>query len=142
MSVNNETCQAVRAALQDKAALVALARAAQSATAGMGEGRYSDDELAQLVHGFTVLIDEALDGRADAFDLFIETAVPGLLADGQTPSALVAGSATFVTLVTAHVLDRVPAPVRGEVAVWLAVYFGRYCGAVAAVSSTTPASSA
>ena len=113
--------------------LLALARDVVGATQEMGPERYTDHELQQLLNGFQTLVAEALaDAGTENFDLFIETAIPGLVAEGQSMESLAHAAATFGVLVSLQLAEGVAPEHRPVADRWLAGFFGRYVRAVAA----------
>lgn len=107
--------------------LLAAAEHVVAATPSMGPGRYSRDQLEQLLNGFCALLREALEESGnDTYEIFMETAVPAMVADGQTTGSLVQGSAAFATLLSMHLDEAVPAEHREGARSWLSRFFGRY----------------
>lgn len=90
-----------------------------------------DDAADQLLRAFVALLREALEGGREQRELVIPTAVPALVAAGQTTLEIVEGHVTFFMLLSAQLLDVVEADVRDEAAVWLARYAGEYVREVA-----------
>ena len=119
----------------DPDALFRVAREVVAGTPSFGPERYSDEELHQLLNGFRTLLAEAMeDGGSDTYGFFLETAVPSLVADGQTSESLVHAAAAFGALLSMHLIQAV-APERQEDArSWLARFFGRYVADVAAAA--------
>jgi hypothetical protein len=112
-------------------ALLSTAEAVVATTPSMAAGRYSREELKQLLNGFSALLKEALEERgSETYELFLSTAVPGMIADGQTTETLVEASASFGTLISMDLVAAVPEEHREAAAVWLAQFFGRYAGDV------------
>lgn len=98
-----------------------------ASTPSMGAGLYSRAELKQLLNGFCALLKEALEEQGSkTYELFITTAVPGMVADGQTTGSLVEASASFGTLISMDLVAAVPDEHREPAAAWLARFFGRY----------------
>ena len=96
--------------------------------------RYSDEELHQLLNGFEAMVVEALEGRGtQTRDLFVETAIPAVLAAGESPSGLVHNTVGFAILLTTHLLDSLPPEHRTEAGDWLAHFFADYCARLTGV---------
>ncbi len=107
-------------------ALLSAVETVVAATPSMG-GRYSREELKQLLNGFSALLKEALEDRgSETYDFFIETAVPGMVADGQPTESLLQASASFGTLISTDLSGALPREHREAAATWLAMFFGRY----------------
>ncbi len=116
--------------------MVDLAQRAASVTPEMGAGRYSREELEQLIRGFEALLLEELFQRGrETRELFMETAIPGLVGDGQRVASLTHASTTFSLLVAVEVLDEIGPEHRPGATVWLADFFGGYVSEVAAVAT-------
>jgi hypothetical protein len=86
----------------------------------------------QFVHAFAELLREALRGERAQRDLVMETAVPALVANGQTPLELLRGHVSFYMALQPHLLDAVPADLRLEAGRWLARYAADYTHEVVA----------
>ena len=121
--------EALRAAIAEsrdgwmRAGERAVAASPELAAASLG-----DDDLNQLLNGFEALMLEALEERGDETRrLFLETAVPALVAGGQTPASLVHGAAAFSVLLATEIVPLVSEEHRGETAGWLAGFLGAYC---------------
>lgn len=107
--------------------LLAAAERVVAMTPSMGPERYSREQLEQLLNGFSALLEEALEeAGSDTYELFIETAIPAVVADGQTTRSLVHASAAFGTLLSMHLVDAVPPEHREAARSWLSMFFGRY----------------
>lgn len=99
------------------------------------EGRYTDEDVDQIVHAFGSALREALleEGTA-ARDLLIEGVIPAVLEQGETAATLARSSALFGVLLAGDVAPRLPAESR-EVAVgWLAAFFGDWANDVVAAA--------
>lgn len=96
-------------------------------TPSMGSGYYSPAELRQLLNGFRAVLTEALEEREPETDtFFMETAVPGMAAEGQTTESLVQASAAFGVMLSMRLVAEVPADQQDEARAWLARFFGEY----------------
>ena len=74
-----------------------------------GAPEYDRDTIEQLIHGFEQLMLEALDDTGnDTRRLFLETAVPAVVAAGETPATIARGIATFASLLTAVTAPKMP----------------------------------
>ncbi len=56
----------------------------------------------------------------------MQTAVPALVASGQTPEQLVHGHVAFFMVLQARMVAAVPAELRDDAALWLARYAAAY----------------
>jgi hypothetical protein len=91
------------------------------------ETAYTAEELEQLVHAFRASLREALAGSGtDARDLMIETAVPAVVAQGDTPATLARSSGVFGVLLASRVARVVPEDARDGAATWLGAFFGEW----------------
>ncbi|HVM18013.1 MAG TPA: hypothetical protein VM290_10575 [Gaiellaceae bacterium] len=133
--MTGELRQALLDALEaTRAEQLALARRAVAETPEMA-GRYGEEDVRQLLNGFETLLTESVDGGgSETREFFIGTAVPALVADGQSPASLVQGTVTFVTLLATQLGERLPPEHRDEGRVWLAGFFGGYCRDVVAAA--------
>lgn len=94
------------------------------------------DAMEQLLRAFVSLMHENIDGGREQRDLVMATAVPGLVAAGQTPGQLVRTSVAFFMALQPAMLDATPAGDRAAVARWLAGYAAEYvCETLEAASS-------
>jgi hypothetical protein len=86
------------------------------------------DEAAgeQFLRAFEALLREGFEGRRDQRDLVMETAVPALVATGQSSAELVEGHVAFFVILSARLLEEVPANLRDQAGPWLARYAGDY----------------
>jgi hypothetical protein len=85
-----------------------------------------DEAAEQLLRAFVALLREALEGGREQRDLVFPTAVPALVAAGQTALEIVEGHVSFFMVLSAQLLDAVGADVRDDASVWLARYAGEY----------------
>ena len=108
-------------------AMLALALRAVGDTPEMAARGYGEEDLRQLLNGFEALLVEELGGGGGTREFFIGTAIPAMVADGQSPASLVQGAAMFGALVTSEIASRVDADARDDARVWLASFFGAYC---------------
>ena len=108
---------------------------------GSLEGRTDADRKAseQFVHAFAELLREALRGERAQRELVMETAVPALVANGQTPLDLLGGHIAFFMALQPHLLDAIPADLRLEAGRWLARYAADYPGEVVARATAAQA---
>ena len=116
----------------DSGHLLGVAKRVLAVTPGMGSDLYSDAELGQLLNGFKALLTEGLEETgSEVFDFFVDTAVPGLVADGQSAATLSQAAATFSVFCALWLAEGLSAPNREDGQVWLAGFLGRYVRAVA-----------
>src|SRR4051794_2083413 len=81
------TFQARRSALSD---LIVSASGAIAPIAG-GQAMRPED-LIQMVNGFLVLIEEALEGRSDTREFYLSTVMPGLRDSGTSAKQMLDGT--------------------------------------------------
>lgn len=87
----------------------------------------ADSDTEQLLHGLTTLVREALDGPSREKRRFIlDTAIPGMLAHGDTALTLVESHVAFFTLLGHRLLQAVPDELQTAAARWLATFFAEY----------------
>lgn len=94
-------------------------------------GHYGEDELDQLVRGFAAVLAEALRGdERDQMELLVGSAIPALVADGQTTSTLARAVGSLAVVVSTSLVRDLPEAERDDAAGWLAGFFGEYAQAV------------
>ena len=105
--------------------LVEVAKRAQAVNESGQD--YSDEDVAQIVHAFGGALREALAGTgSDARDLLMQTAVPAVVARGETPATLARSATVFGVLLAGAVRERVPAELTEGAVEWLAGFFGAW----------------
>lgn len=80
----------------------------------------------QFLRAFVALLHEGIDGGREQRDLVMSTAVPALVAAGQTETQLVQSHVTFFMALQSRMLTAVPQEHRRAAALWLAEYAGAY----------------
>jgi hypothetical protein len=93
--------------------------------------RYGDEDLRRVLAGFETLLIEALEGRSEAMELFLETAIPALVANGRRVPDLMHTVATFSVLFSFQLNGLLPEPLRAQASRFLATFFGHYAERVA-----------
>jgi len=95
------------------------------------EADYAPDELEQLLRGFEQMLLEDLDGQGHtARDLYLETAIPAVVASGRTPAMLASGITRFGILLSSDIAADLDRERRAEGIAWLADFFARFCSDV------------
>ena len=85
-----------------------------------------DQATAQFLRAFVALLHEGIDGGREQRDLVMSTAVPALVAAGQTETQLVQSHVTFFMALQGRMLAAVAPEHRHAAALWLADYAGTY----------------
>ena len=128
-------------ALQD--ALLAALDAVTPELPGLAERLSEDQDLQragddraseQFMRAFLALLREAIQGGGEQRDLVMQTAVPALVASGQTPEQLVHGHVAFFMVLQARMVAAVPGELRDDAALWLARYAAGYTAEVLEVA--------
>lgn len=89
-------------------------------------GKYSELEIGQLLNGLEAMLIEALEETGDATQtLFLETAIPALVAGGETAASISRSTVTFAILVANELASRLSSA-QEEALAWLASFFGVY----------------
>lgn len=121
----DETTSALLAAL-DGVDLRAVAESVGDADAEPGD-ELSEAAQDQFLRAFTTLLREGLEGGREQRELVMETAVPAIVASGQTSVLeLVAGHVSIFVALTQRLVEAVPEAVRGDACVWMARYAAEY----------------
>ncbi len=95
------------------------------------EGRYTDEDIDQIVHAFGSALREGLrDEGTAARDLLIEGAVPAVLEQGETAASLARSAAIFGVLLAGDAAALLPEGSREEAVGWLAAFFGDWASDV------------
>lgn len=118
---------------RERGAIFALAErvVAQSRLAGS----LTSSDLEQLLHGFERLLVEALEQRGrEVRSIFIETAVPAVVAQGQTPPELASAATAFGVMLSTHLVLQLPEDQRAAGLLWFADFFGDYVGDLVAAA--------
>jgi hypothetical protein len=111
--------------------LFEAAREAYSTLPNPGVIRYGDEDLRRVLAGFETLLLETLEGRSESMELFVETAIPALVANGRRVPDLMHTVATFSVLLSFQVTALLPEPVRTQAIQFFATFFGNYAERVA-----------
>ena len=94
-------------------------------------GNYGEDELDQLVRAFGAVVAESLAGsEREQMHLLAGSAVPALIADGQTTSTLARAVGSLAVVISASLLRDMPPAEQDDAAAWLAGFFGEYTKAI------------
>lgn len=94
-------------------------------------GKYGEEELDQLVRAFEAVVAESLEGSGrEQMDLLVGSAVPALIADGQTTSTLARAVGALAVVISTSLLRDMPRAEHDDAAGWLAGFFGEYAQAV------------
>lgn len=89
--------------------------------------RAGDDRATeQFLRAFLALLREGIAGGGEQRDLVMQTAVPALVASGQTPEQLVHGHVAFFMVLQARIVASVPAELRDDATLWMARYAAGY----------------
>lgn len=80
----------------------------------------------QFIRAFLALLREGIEGGGEQRDLVMQTAVPALVASGQTTEQLVHGHVAFFMVLQARMVNAVPEELRDDAALWLARYAAGY----------------
>ena len=80
----------------------------------------------QFLHAFAALLREGIQGGREQREFVMQTAVPALLANGQTTLEMVRGHVAFYMALSPHLLAAVPERLREEASAWLAIYAADY----------------
>lgn len=80
----------------------------------------------QFVRAFAALLREGVEGGTEQRELVMETAVPALVANGQSAMELLRAHVAFYTALSPHLLAAVPESLRAEAGTWLAGYAADY----------------
>jgi hypothetical protein len=122
----------LKAALRDhRDLLFEVARQAYGSLSNPGIIRYGDEDLRRIVAGFETLLIEAVEGRSESMELFLETAIPALVASGRRLPDLMHTVVTFSVLLSSQLNELLPEPVRAQASLFLATFFGNYAERVA-----------
>jgi hypothetical protein len=117
----------LKTALQEhRELLFEAARKAYGSLPNPGVIQYGEEDLRRVLTGFETLLLEALEGRSAAMELFLETAIPALVARGRRVPDLMHTVATFSILLSFQVNGLLPEPLRAEAAQFFATFFGTY----------------
>lgn len=102
-----------------------------------------DEATEQFLHAFASLMHEGIDGGHEQRDFVMVTAVPALVASGQSGEEIVRTTVAFFVALTARMLGELPAERRDEASLWLARYAAEYIlelmAAASAASGDGPA---
>lgn len=102
-------------------------RAREVLTAAGAQLDWTDDDLRQILTGFAAMVREAAEGTGNSTrELFLDTAVPAAVAQGETPEHLLEMTVTWGVLIATELTAEVPADEREAALAWLAGFFGRY----------------
>lgn len=96
-----------------------------------GDERASD----QFLRAFLALLREGIEGGGEQRELVMQTAVPALVASGQTPQQLVRSHIAFFMVLQSRMVPQVPDALRDDAALWLARYAADYTREVLEVAS-------
>ncbi|WP_157069063.1 hypothetical protein [Sandaracinus amylolyticus] len=108
-------------------ALVATATRAVDREPLQGAPSYSRDDLAQMVDGFLHVLRERADARSDdAYEFYIDTVIPGLVAQGSSPESIVHGTVAWCARVMVLATRGLPHPDDTVELDWLAAFFAGY----------------
>ncbi|HXH88526.1 MAG TPA: hypothetical protein VNI55_07975 [Gaiellaceae bacterium] len=92
------------------------------------DGRYTDEDVDQIVYAFGTALREGLrDEGTAARDLLIESVVPAVVEQGETAASLARSGALFGALLVGAVTPRLAESAREEAVGWLAEFFGAWC---------------
>jgi hypothetical protein len=80
----------------------------------------------QFLHAFAALMREGIEGGREQREFVMQTAVPALLANGQTTLDMVRGHVAFYMALAPHLLAAIPEHLRDEASTWLALYAADY----------------
>jgi hypothetical protein len=137
-----------------QAARTALAEALTTVRPGLGElsRRLSEaspqaqpaepfDDAAndQFLNAFETVVREGLEGGGQTREFIFSTAVPALVAAGQTPEMLVHGHVAFFVVFCHRLLATVGDDVREDAEVWLSGFFADYVAEVDRVARAAQA---
>lgn len=111
--------------------LLEAARQTYGSLSNPGIIRYGDEDVRRILAGFETLLIDAVEGRSESMELFIETAIPALVANGRRLPDLMHSVATFSVLLSSQLNGLLPEPVRAEASRFLATFFGDYAERVA-----------
>jgi hypothetical protein len=121
----SETTTALLAAL-DRVDVRAVAESVNDPDA-QPRDELSDAAQDQFLHAFVALLREGLEGGHEQRELVMETAVPALVASGQTSVLeLVAGHVSIFVALTQRLVEAAPEAVRADAGVWMARYASEY----------------
>jgi hypothetical protein len=85
---------------------------------------YALDDALQLLDGTTAMMREVLEGTGtDVRDMYFNSVVPGVLAQGNPPQAFVAQVTLVAVLYTAMVLPQIRETYRSQAAEFLGTFF-------------------
>ena len=111
---------------ENRELLFEAARKAYGSLSNPGVIRYGDEDLRRLLAGFEKLLLEAVEGRSEAMALFIETAIPALVANGRRVPDLMHTVVTFSVLLSSQLNALLPEPCRAPATQFFASFFGSY----------------
>ena len=92
---------------------------------------FSEPDLEQFLNAYEALFMEALDGSDETRRFVLETALPPLLATGQTALDLIRGNVVSAVMFAHRLLPLVAPERRDDAARWLAAFHGSYTQDVA-----------
>jgi hypothetical protein len=90
-------------------------------------GEFSDADLEQIVNAYEALFDEALAGTGrETRELIFETALPPIVAMGQTATDFMRSNVISAVMMTHRLLPLIDAEQREDAARWLAAFHSSY----------------
>ena len=92
---------------------------------------YDPEATGQFINAFETLMIEALEAAGDEKRRFVfDTAIPAMVAQGQTPVDLTRGHVAFFSVLAHRMLERVPREDCPGAEIWLSQFLGNYCAEV------------
>ena len=92
---------------------------------------YDPEVAGQFLNAFETLVVEALEGAGDEKRRFIfDTAIPAMVAQGQTAVDFARGHTTFFVALGHRILERVARDECPGAELWLSRFLGDYCAEV------------
>lgn len=102
------------------------ALADQLAEPGRPRAAADEQTTAQFLHAFIALLREALEGGSEQRELVMQTAVPALVAGGQSSLDLLGGHVAFFTALSPRLLAQVAEAHRSDALRWISRYAADY----------------
>jgi hypothetical protein len=129
-----DAAAALLAALDDGRVDVATVAAEVGEATGQQESAVDDQAGEQFLRAFEALLREGLQGGREQRELVMESAVPALMANGQTVGDLVESHVAFFVALSSVMIESVEAGVRPDARAWLLRYAAEYIREVTEVA--------
>lgn len=107
--------------------LVGLARRILEDFPELGGDRYGDEDIAQILRAFGGLAIESLrGGDGSTREIFLTSAIPAVVAEGETPATLARSATLFGIVMSSEIGGSLEGEDKRAATAWLARFFGEY----------------